>query len=293
MAAEAIISAQNDFPVAFTVPPLAFDILVKGCAPKETLVLLANATTQSIDVRPQAIVKAHANGIVQQLPDTLINACPGSKKSPLDSLLARYMNGDDSTVYVKGAASPASGTPDWIVEIMKDIIVPVPFPGHTFDDLIKDFALTDVHIDLPDPFASSSSPRSKPRLSATVKALVGLPNEIDFPLGVTRVRADAKVYYKEKKLGDLDLHRWQNANSTKVDAEGDLPAGLEVQSVVKKAPLDITDDAVFTEVVQALIFGGKRLELGVKAQVDVETKTALGQFVIRDLPAEGQVFVNR
>ena len=267
--------------------------MVKGCAPKETLIVLANATTRSIHVKPHAEVEAHTKGIVQQLPDTLINACPESEKSPLDTLLATYMDGQDTTVFVKGATHPASDTPEWIVEFMKDIVVPVPFPGHTFHDLIKNFSLADVHFDLPNPLASPGSPMSRPRLSATVKALVSLPNEIDFPLGVTRVRADASVYYKKEKLGDLDLHRWQKAQSHKVAAKGDLPAGLEVQSIVNKAPLNITDDDVFADVVQALVFGGKRLELGVKAQVDVETKTALGQFVIRNLPAEGKVFVNR
>ena len=293
LAAEAIVSAKNDFPVAFTVPPLAFDILVKGCAPKETLILLANATTQSINVNPHAQVNARAGGVVQHLSDTLINACPESAKSPLDSLLANYMNGEDTIVYIRGASSPSSETPQWIVQFMKDVIIPVPFPSHTFDDLIKTFSLSNVRFNLPDPFASPGSPKSKPRLSATVKALVGVPDEIDFPIGVTRVRADASVFYEKKKLGDLDLHRWQKANSTKVEAEGDIPAGLEVQSIVKNAPLNITDDDVFAHVVQALIFGGKSLELAVKAQVDVETKTALGQFVIRDLPAEGKVFVKR
>ena len=293
LAAEALVSAKNDFPVAFTVPPLAFDILVKGCAPEESLILLANATTRSIDVNPHAQVNARAGGVVRHLSDTLINTCPESEKSPLDSLLSNYMDGKDTVVYVRGATSPSSETPDWIVQFMKDIIIPVPFPGHAFDDLIKKFELANVHFNLPDPFASPSSPTSKPRLSATVKALVGLPDEINFPLGVTRVRADASVYYKKNKLGDLDLHRWQKANSTEVAAEGNLPAGLEVQSIVKNAPLNITDDNVFADVIQALVFGGKSLELGVKAQVDVETKTALGQFVIRDLPAEGKVFVKR
>ena len=230
---------------------------------------------------------------MQHLSDTLINACPESEKSPLDSLLAKYINGEDTTVFIRGAASPSAETPKWILQFMKDIVVPVPFPGHAIDDLIKTFTLADVHFNLPDPFAAPSSPDSKPRLSAVVKALVGLPDEIDFPLGVTRVRADASVYYQDKKLGDLDLHRWQKANSTKVDTEGDLPAGLEVQSVVKNAPLNITDNDVFADVVQALVFGGKSLELGVKAKVDVETTTALGQIVIRDLPAEGKVFVKR
>ena len=45
--------------------------------------------------------------------------------------------------------------------------------------------------------------------------------------------------------------------------------------------------------IQALVFGGKGIVLGIKADVDVETETALGKFVVRAIPAEGKVFVKR
>lgn len=291
MAADVSLTVMDEYPVTFTIPPLGFDILIPGCSPE--LVLLAKAETAEVKVTPKTDVNVDVGGIVRELPETLITACPESKKSPLDLLLNSYINGDETTIYVRGTDSPSPDTPPWITDLLKSVVVPFPFPGHTFDGLIRDFSLAEVHFSLPDPFAAPGSPKSQPRLSAIVKALVNLPEEMNFPINIGRVRADADVFYKTKKLGVLDLSKWQKANSTRIEANGKMPAGLAVESIVKKAPLEITNDDAFADLVQALIFGSKGVVLRVKARVDVETETALGKFIVRDLPAEGKVFVKR
>jgi hypothetical protein len=293
MAADASISLFNDYPVKFTVPPLGFDILVPNCTPEQPFLLLADATTGEIHVVPKQNVNVDVGGIIRQLPDSLTTACPNSDSSPLDLLLNQYIHGDDTTVYVRGSNAPSADTPGWIVDLISGVVVPIPFPGHTFDNLIRNFSLADVHFKLPDPSADPNTPEAQPKVSAVVKALVGLPKEMNFPLDVNRVRANADVYYHRKKLGKLDLHKWQNANSTRVEGKDGEPPALLVQSVVQDAPLEITDEDVFTEVVQALVFGSKAVVLGVKADVDVQTVTALGEFVVRRIPAEGKVFVKR
>ena len=294
MAADVSLSLANDYyPVTFAVPPLTFDILVDGCSPGEPYIMLADATTREIQVQPKQDVEVAVGGIIRELPDTLIQTCPDTMKSPMDMLLGNYMNGSETTVYVRGSDSPSPETPEWITELMKSIVVPLPFPGHTVENLIRNFSLANVHFGLPSPFADPNTPEAQPRISAVVKALVGLPDEMNFPIDVSRVRADADVYYKKQKLGELDLTKWQRANSTLVEAHGNLTEGLAVESIVKDAPLNITDDDVFADLVQALVFGGKSLVLGVRANVDVETETALGKFLVRDIPAEGKVFVKR
>lgn len=293
MAVDVSLTLMNEYPVTFTVPPLGFDILIPDCSPEQPFILFANAKTAEIKVTPRTDVNVDVGGIVRELPETLLTACPESEKSPLDLLLSGYIHGDETTIYVRGTKSPSPDTPQWITDLLKSVIVPVPFPGHTFDGLIRDFSLANVHFSLPDPFAEPGSPKSQPRLSAVVKALVNLPEEMNFPIKVGRVRADADVFYQKKKLGSLDLSKWQRANSTRIEVNGKTPAGLAVESIVKKAPLEITDDDVFADLVQALIFGSKGIILGVKAQVDVETETALGKFIVRDLPAQGRVFVKR
>lgn len=293
MAADVSLALTNEYPVKFMVPSLGFDILVQGCSPDQPYLRLADATTQEIQVQPKKDVEVHVSGFLQKLPETLLAMCPLTQKSPLDALLGEYIRGDETTVYVRGSSSSSGNAPDWVTALIQSITVPVPFPGKSFDNLIRNFSLADVHFALPDPFAAPDAPEASPRISATVKALVGLPQEMNFPIDVSRVRADADVYYHKKKLGRLDLNKWQKAKTTRIEAHGDIEAGLAVESVVKNAPLNITDDEVFTDVVEALIFGGKPVVLGVKADVDVETETALGKFVVREIPAEGKIFVKR
>lgn len=277
--AKTTVSAKNDYPISFDVPPLNFDILLPDC--ESDYSRLAIASTAQIHIRPKQMVHASVTGLIEQLPTALTRACPRSSSSPLDRLVADYLAGKNATVYVRGGDQDSDDTPEWIGKILKDTILPFTLPGHPFDNLIKNFSLADTHFSLPDPFAEDS----RPTISAVVKVLVGLPNEMNVNLDVDRVRADALVFYKGRKMGKLDLQKWQEANATKIDDD------LLVQSVIENAPLEILDNDVFTEVVQQLVFGGKGVALSVAAKVDVDTTTALGNFVVRQIPAQGSIFV--
>ncbi|KAI4169622.1 MAG: hypothetical protein LQ343_005561 [Gyalolechia ehrenbergii] len=293
MIANVSLALENDYPVHFEIPRFRFDILVPGCLAGEDFLVLAEATTAQTQVRPKTDVNVSVSGFVQELPEALITACPETQTSPIDRLLGSYIEGKETLIYVRGSSSPSPDTPEWITDFMKDVVVPVPFPGHEFQDLIRNFTLASVHFGLPDPFASPGSSKSKPRISAIVKALIGLPDEIRFPIEVVQVRATSDVYYKDNKLGELDLHEWQSANSTRTVLPDEEQEGLLVRSIVKDAPLDVTDDDVLADVVQALVFGSTPVILGVQAKVDVETQTILGKFVVRDIPAKGKVFVKQ
>ncbi|KAG9937415.1 hypothetical protein KCU98_g19746, partial [Aureobasidium melanogenum] len=289
MVADVAVELGNDYPLDFTIPPLGFAILVDNCLPSQPLIQLADATTPSLAVRPEENLNVSVSGFVRRLPQVFTQACPGSHESPLDNLLGGYIHGNDTTVYVRGSDSPSLDTPRWITDLMSDITVPVPFPGHTFGHLIKNFTMADVHFGLPDPFAEPDTPEAQPRISAVIKALVALPEEMNFNISVGRVRANADVFYHGDKLGYLDLSKWQNANSTRIASAKDQGPLLAVQSAIEKAPLTVTNDDVFTSVLNALLFGGKGVELGIKADVDVEMETALGQLAVRKIPAEGSV----
>ncbi|EME38561.1 hypothetical protein DOTSEDRAFT_75917 [Dothistroma septosporum NZE10] len=289
MAADVSLKVMNSYPVEFRVPPLGFGILVDNCEKSDDLIMVADALTHEIDIHPKSKVEVNVTGTVRQLPSILTKDCPGTTKSPLDNLVGSYIHGKETIVYVRGSDSPSLDTPSWVTDLMGDITVPVPLPGRTFGHLIKNFSLTDTHFSLPDPWAAPDSPDSNPRLSANVKALVSLPEEMDFNISVARVRADADVFYKGKKLGRLDLTKWQDANSTRIDASKEDGPLLMVNSHVQDAPLEIEDQDVFTDVIQALLFGGKTVLMKIQAEVDVSVDTALGEFIIRKIPADGQV----
>ncbi|KAI2642177.1 hypothetical protein GGS21DRAFT_501414 [Xylaria nigripes] len=283
------LSAFNEYPVQFDIPELAFEIMVSGCADMDPFIVVSEASTGEIHVNPLSDVSANVYGVIHELPDSLTRACPHSASSPLDMLLKQYMHGEPATLFVRGSSRPDGDTPKWIADILSSITVAVPFPGRTLDGLIRDFSLTDVHFTLPDPFAEPNDPSSSPKVSGNILVTAKLPSEMNFGIDVTNVRAIADVTYKAKKMGELNLRKWQQANSTKVKDEENDELNLKIQSRIKDAPLNITDSDLFADVVQALLFGSKPIELGVQALVDVQVETSLGELILKEVPAEGKI----
>jgi hypothetical protein len=291
MAADVSVLVKNDFPVHITMPPVSVDVLVDGCG--EQRIMIGTGETAKLNVQPRTDVQINATGHVESLPESLTEICPKTTKSPLDALLGNYMHGQDATIYINCCNFPDPESPDWARNLLDNITLPMPVAGRDMGNLIKNFSLVDVHFSLPDPFAEPDTPEAQPKISAVVKVDIGLPDEMNFPLDVDRVRADADVFYHNKKMGKLDLRKWQHANSTRVPAHGKAGPSMLVESRIKEAPLEILDGDVFSEVVQALIFGGKPVVLDIKAAVSVSVDTPMGNFTVRDIPAEGKVPVKR
>jgi hypothetical protein len=195
-------------------------------------------------------------------------------------------------VLVRGQKQPAGDTPAWLAEILSSIAVPVPFPGRSFDNLIRSFSLTDVQFKLPEP-GEEEGRWSNPQVSGNILVVAGLPSEMNFALNVTAVRADADVFYRGDKLGELNLKKWNRARSTQIPATDDNEATLKIESRIDDAPLNVTDSDILTDVIQDLLFGGKEVLLDVKALVNVKVQTALGELVVKSVPAEGQIPVPR
>ena len=290
---EASVAVENTLPIELKLPSLGFDLLMPNCSPNDPPIFLGNATTRAFEIHPGSEFKVDADGIVRQLPDTITTRCPHTHSSPLDLFLSGYLHGEDTTVYIRGSTYQPAETPGWIAELLSAVTVPFPVPGRSFDNLMKNFSLADVHCSLPDPLAAPNTPAAQPRLSAVAKVLIAVPKEMKFPIDVSRVRADANVFYRNKQLGRLDLRKWQRSNSSRLEARDGDKATLLVESLVKDAPLEITDSDAFSKVVQALIFGGRPVSLGIKADVDVDVSTPLGKFVLKDIPAEGAIAIER
>lgn len=293
MGADASIVVTNDFPVQITLPPVAVDVLIDGCLPSDTHIKVGTAETGELEVKPKTDIQVNVTGNVEKLSDSLTEVCPDSLKSPLDAFLGDYMKGEDATIYINCCRFPDPSTPTWAHDLLKDLTVPVPFAGRDMGNLIKNFSLADVHFHLPEPFAEPGTPEAAPKISAVVKVDIGLPEEMNFPLDVNQVKADADIFYHNKKLGKLNLEKWQKANSTRVEGHGGQGPSLLVQSDIDKAPIEILDDDLFSEVVQALLFGGKSVMMDIKAAVSVGVDTPMGKFVVRGIPAQGVVPVKR
>ncbi|KFZ08018.1 hypothetical protein V502_09605 [Pseudogymnoascus sp. VKM F-4520 (FW-2644)] len=288
MRADATLVVENHYPISLSIPPLQFDILVQNCDVVDPYIMLAEASTDLVNVQPESDIEVKAGGIIRELPSSLTKPCPSTTLSPLDVLVGEYMHGKDATIYVKGSKNPSPETPTWISDLIAAITVPVPFPGRSFDGLIKNFTFADVHFGLPDPFADPRSPESNPQISGTIIVMAKLPKEVNFGINVSNVRPTAEIFYKDKKLGVMDLKEWQKAKSERIDATDDEVALLKIQSEIKDAPINITDQRVFQDVAKKILFG-EGVTLDVRALVDVEAETVLGTLVVRELPGEGSV----
>jgi len=293
MGADASLVITNDYPIDLAIPPVEVDVLVDNCMPSDPYIKLGTAESAPVQMKAKEDLKVNVTGRVEKLPDSLTKACPDSLKSPLDTFLGNYMHGEDATIYIHCCRFPDPETPEWTRDLLKDITAPVPFAGRDMGNLIKNFSLTDVHFHLPSFLAEPDTPEAQPRVSARINVEVGLPNEMNFPLNVSRVKANADVFYHGDKFGRLHLDKWQAANSSRIEGHGDQGPSLLVESNVKEAPLEVTDDDVFSDVVQALIFGGKPIILTIKAAVDVGVDTPIGKFAVREIPAEGVIPVKR
>lgn len=290
MGADVSIAVTNDFPLQLTLPPVAVDVLVDGCAPNQ-LIEVGTAETATLHVEPMTEIQVNVTGHVESLPDSLTAVCPDSAKSPLDSLLGDYMHGQDSIIHVNCCKFPDPDTPSWARGLLNDIQVPIPIAGKDMGNLIKNFSFTNMHFSLPDQMADP--PEEDPTISAIINVELSLPNEMNFPLDVNGVKANAEVFYRKKKLGDLNLEKWQHANSTRIDAHGKNGPSLLVESEINKAPLKVTDGELLTEIIQRTFLGGGTVMLDIEAAVSVKVDTPMGAFAVREIPAQGTVPVKR
>ncbi|KAJ5653326.1 hypothetical protein N7490_000329 [Penicillium lividum] len=288
MEVEALAGAMLHSPVAITIPPLGFDILLPNCSPRDPYILAASAQSGEIHVEPNQLTNMTVQVLVKQLPDALTSTCPGAKTSPLDLLVSNYIKGKENMIYVRGADAPSSQTPSWMVEVLRSVTFPVPFTNPAMDNLVKNFTMTDTHFSLPSPFADPDSPESKPTISALVKCLVALPEHMNLQVEVPQVRALTNVLYKGKPLGNLNIDKWQDSNSKRVQDEDGSPA-LMIEFAIKEAPLQDLDDGVLSRLAQDMVWGSKAVILHVDANVDAKVSTGFGQFAVRGIPADGDV----
>jgi hypothetical protein len=293
MGADASVVVVNDFPVEITLPSVGVDMSIDGCSPDKQ-VFVGTAESEELHVKPNTDIEVNVRGNVEHLSSSLTEVCPKSSKSPLDAFVGNYMKGDETMIYINCCKFPDPNTPDWARDLLKDITVPVPFTGKGMGNLVKNFSMANMHFSLPSPFAEPGTPEANPRISATVLVDVGVPNQMNFPLDVNQIKATSDIFYKHKKLGKMDMSKWQPANSTRVEGHGKEGPSLLVQSEIKNAPIEILDDDLFSEVVQALLFGGgKPIMLDMEATVSIGVDTPMGKFAIRGIPAKGTVPVKR
>ncbi|KAF8458856.1 hypothetical protein BGX38DRAFT_1150297 [Terfezia claveryi] len=279
-------TVPNPYTLKLNLPSLGFAISLPSC--EKELIPIATAVTPEYLVEPRIDINITITGSLDNLPDALTAACPGTDRSTMDNFLDSYLHGDDSLVYVRGGGyQKGSEAPKWLSNFLKAITVPAPFPGHKLDNMVEDIGLSRVKFELPDRHARPGTPEAAPKLSAVVDATVALPKEMNFHIDVDSLKASANLSYHGEKFGELHMKDWQPTLSHLTD-----DGKLAVRAEISQAPLDITDYEIFRTVVQRLVWGGGRgLVLGIDGFADVKMETTLGTFPVRGIPAKGDVTI--
>lgn len=281
LSANGSIKLQNAFPVDLKIPPLSFSVLFPGCD-RHDLVVVATAETSRLSVEPSTDIDLDISTIIPNLPASFIAPCPKCQISPVDNFLRSYLHGNYSNVYVRGSDT-LSDAPQWILEFLRGITIPLSFPGHKFDTSINSINPSDIVVRFPDGDSLPGSPESAPRLSASVGLVVRLPEEITFPIAVKSLRSIAHVSYQGRIFATLNFHKWMRATSLLLDDRKQL----QVNAVVDDAPLNVTDYGIFEEIVWKFVFGEQSVQLEITGTADVDVKTNVGEFIMSGITAAG------
>lgn len=282
--ANVTVVVQNPYPVGFEAPPLGFVAYLPGCE-AGSLLQLAAARSSTISIKPNRNINIDISATIQALSTNLTTICSDSQLSPLDVFLGNYLHGGDSTVYVSGdGANPFNKSPQWLVEFLHSVNLPVPLPGRNFDNVIRSFGLSHVNFKMP---GGSGDPDDIfPQLSATVEIMIALPEDMNMPINIVRLKATSKISYQGKEFGMLDVKDWIPARSKRILKEN----LLRVEGDLKDAPINITDYDVFQRVARKIFSGGgKGMVLGIDGNADADIVIGLGQFAIQKIPAHGNI----
>lgn len=283
---------DNQYMIKFPVPPLALVVFVPNCVPEMDLITVAKVEISAFQASPRKPLAIDTKSTITDIADELSASCLESDKSPLDRFMESVLGGNMTTIY---AYPDVAHLPPWISDLTQNMgPIPIPFlpPNRDRLDLnpIRNFTLDHVSIAFPAPSLVSQNIETQPRLSCSISAIIDLPDGLDLPLDIPRVRSIAYVSYQGKEFGYLQGQKWQNATM----AWKNRFSSFELRFNIHEAPLVITSEEVFGRMARKYIFTTRPITLGVRAFVDTQIAFSerLG-ITIRRIPAKTQVVLHR
>ncbi len=276
----AIFHLYNYIPFQFKVPSLEWDILLKGCN-DDDLIKTVQVATSEFETGSREGISINILGLLNQLPNELLNNCDNSSFSPLDGLLESFQNGDNLPIFLRyrePEKTPRLDIPNWLSDLLTSMTIPIPISLSDLkdffdagDNLIDDVDISNLGIKLP------SQPNERPKISAHVNIRANLPIDISIPVFVDKIKGISDLYYKDEQFASLNMSEWiptetTYTNNSKVILDFD----------VNEIPLNITDSLVFQKVISKLANTGN-VDINVKAILDSYISTPIGDLTLHDL----------
>ncbi|KAK9449130.1 uncharacterized protein V1518DRAFT_417239 [Limtongia smithiae] len=289
-----VASTRNPYPINIDLPGLDWLIEAPACVEREH-VQLATAHSDPMVVLPHEKIDIRVNSQVGSLPAKLMEPCANSDSgaSAMDRYFRQYLSGESIRIFVRGKTSDSVPTnlPSWFLDLLQAVSIPIAVPGRNLengggtDSMVKRYGLSRVKITLPprSSLPGGGGETAYPHISAIVNAVIELPKELDFTIGVDKLRGISDMYYLGDKFGVLAIQEWTTAQSW-YTSEG----YIEVVAEITDLPIEITDQDVFKKIVQKMFFAGE-VNVDMDGTIDVGVDTPVGGFSIRNIPAQGTV----
>lgn len=257
------------------VPSVNVQVSIEGC--KGELIPVATGKNLPFNLRnSNSKIAVNAVGECRELPAEAFEKCPDtSGQSPIDRITQRYLAGNTTTVFISGPTVLENQS--WIQKLLTQVTVPIDLPGSGTDQLARDIELLDVKFNLP----SFLGGGGKPKISGKVRGVIDVPTDINVDVKIDSVHVLADLLYKKRKFATIESPGWSPAVS-KFRAEKEL----QVEVVLRDAPVTITNQDIFSSVVSELLGGNVLVD--VLGTGDVKVTTALGNLEAHELPIEAR-----
>lgn len=291
----AIINAVYNYSASGLIPKLYWDLHLPGCNDDEYL-YVARASNHPLDVQPYTNNLLNVDSLIHTLPSGLNKKCSHSNHTLLDTAAQLYLSGESIDIMVQGSSYQHKDIPRWISNILPLLQIHVPFKRSSTDQkLIQELQFSKFVMKLPSPARNPLlKPKELPKLSAHIKATILPPTELNLTeslaLAVTESRGLADLYSKSQKFAVVDIRDWMpcETSTSRSPDTGNLLYVVDFN--LENAPMNVTDESVFSEVAKQIILTGSA-PVTLKAQVDAGLYTPLGTFVFSDIHIEGETTV--
>lgn len=263
--------------VSGTVPVLAWILKLPGCDEK-SITVVDNALSDSFTlVAGDSAFNISMMISLDNLPELLTAPCPGKgHKSPLDTWLSRYLDGESNVIYVQGGSE---------VPILDDLLsgydLPLAISGKSLDDKLVDQVAVD-HCEIE--YGSFNDVL----ITANVVVHVKLPGVIhmrrDLLVAVSSVRGPVYLFDEGVRMGGIYIDEWTPTVTVP------QPDGFQITLFLDRAPFEVENAAQFAKFSRELLLRG-HAPLEFQTLLDLSIQSPVGDVTLQGMYFQGQTEV--
>jgi len=204
---------NNNVPFMFDVDSIRWDILIHDC--KDNMQQLGSWTSDPLHVRPDKPTSVDFKGIIDEVPETLLEKCKESGLSPFNTLIQNYIDGKPIQIAVRASANQSNNIPEWMHYVLHNLVLnlDVELPKSLAQVEVRDVIFNEVEMELPAAALFAKSETFDMNLKSNMTLSVILPFDLDFRVP----RFKSKFTIKDSSAHELIQGCSHSFNYVKVD----------------------------------------------------------------------------